>query len=67
VPTVTYVKTYALLSGWASRPADVGLTCPEDRCGQSISSGEVCYRATERDEAWRCWRHFHPDSGPVRV
>jgi hypothetical protein len=51
-----------------------GDTCAEPQCDEPLRSGEVCYAVTElprehgqRSEPWVCWRHIHPDDGPVRV
>lgn len=67
--TCTYVRTYALMDAWASRPADAeGADCAV--CDEHVPAGEVYYYVTQLDrggdgrEQPVCWRHVHPDEGP---
>jgi hypothetical protein len=49
-----------------------GDPCAVPDCGEPIPAGEVCYAVVElprvgRGERWVCWRHVHPDQGPLRT
>lgn len=48
--------------------------CAEPQCDEPLRLDEACYAVTqlsrkpgERHEPWVCWRHVHPDDGPVKV
>lgn len=68
--TCTHVRTYALMDGWAQRPANAGgEICAV--CDKDIPAGELLYYVVQldRDENGReqpvCWRHVYPDEGPA--
>lgn len=46
--------------------------CAPDSCEEELQSGEECYYVTELPrvagrEQPVCWRHIHPNTGPVVV
>lgn len=67
----THTKTYTLMHAWAQTFVDDVTACSVELCQKPMLPGEVVYYVTEldRDENGReqpvCWRHIHPDSGPV--